>query len=84
MACLRRAVCQNGGLVSSEILFNFASAWLVRAAMKAATSASRWNVKRKRGRQCIKTFDSHLRQRFEIGKTLAKPLERENNKFIVH
>jgi len=30
----QQAVCQNGGLVSSEVLFNFASVWLVPAAVE--------------------------------------------------
>jgi hypothetical protein len=41
---VQQAVCQNGGLISSEILFNFAALALVRAAVKAATSASCKNV----------------------------------------
>ena len=41
-AFAQRAVWQDGGLVSSEILFNFASALIVPAAVKAATSPSCW------------------------------------------
>ena len=37
---MQRAVWQDGGLVSSEILFNFASVWLVRAAVEAPPAPS--------------------------------------------
>ena len=45
----QRAVCQNGGLISSEILLNFAAVWLVQAVVEAATSASCKNVSRHAG-----------------------------------
>jgi len=34
IASAQQAVCQNGGLVSSEILFNFAALALVRVAVE--------------------------------------------------
>jgi len=44
--CPQQAVWQDGGLVSSEILLNFAALALVRVAVKAATSPSRHPVGR--------------------------------------
>jgi len=47
-ASRQQAVWQDVGLVSSEILLNFEGLWLVRAAVKAATSPSCKNVRRQR------------------------------------
>jgi len=58
----QRAVCQNGGLISSEILLSFAALALVRAVVEAATSASCKNVGRQRG----------TLQRSHQGRTLCK------------
>jgi len=47
-------VCQNGGLVSSEILFNFASVWARPSDSESPSFAKAAGtfVARKRGRQC--------------------------------
>ena len=47
------AVCQNGGLISSEILRKFTAVWLVPAVVEAVTSASCKNVSRYLGRASI-------------------------------
>jgi len=52
----QRAVCQNGGLISSEILCKFAAVWLVQTAVEAATSASCCLVVRNGRRYVIKVF----------------------------
>jgi len=37
---MQQAVCQNGGIVSSQILRKFSAMWLVPAVVETATSAS--------------------------------------------